>query len=477
MKNEKRKKIIKISAVLMGAALGILGRVALTESAEAWGPERTTYTNESPAPQAVFNSITNNAAVGDERDFVRIVEVHEDGTKDTYANEIEVSAGKTYEVYIYYHNDASSTFNTRDYEYRGVAREAKISAAFPETLKAGERKDVNAIISSSTTLVPKVWDEAYMTATEDLTFAYVRGSAKIFNDWGANGSVLSDNLFSADGTYIGLDELNGLILGCDEYSGQVVFRIQAFGKEAEPEPTPTAGFEMDKKVRKGNGEWMDEIEVKPGDEIEFRVHFKNTGTVSQKEVKIVDTLEGAAGTSYIAGTTRIVRDGHETTVASGDDKLFGGGIDLGEIGAGGEIEVLYKVKIDTLEGAFKCGKTVLYNLAGVSGRRGDDAEAGTATMYDKVKITVVKEGGGCLPAELPETGPAQIILAGVVIAGILVGAGYWLSSRRQLRKLEEEARGEKKGLKKKRVKKGKAQEVKPENEAEGKAETGRALEK
>lgn len=39
-----------------------------------WGPKRPTYTNEHPADHPVFNSITNNAAVGDERDFVRIEE-------------------------------------------------------------------------------------------------------------------------------------------------------------------------------------------------------------------------------------------------------------------------------------------------------------------------------------------------------------------------------------------------------------------
>ena len=241
MKNNEKKKKIYVSAVAAGLIMSLAGGVLQAKTAAAWGPVRDTYTNESPAPQAVFNSITNNAAVGDERDFVRVVEVHEDGTKDTYANEVEVKAGGIYEVYIYYHNDASSTYNTKAYDYRGVARESKISAAFPETIAAGETGEVNAIISSTTTLVEKVWDEAYLKATEDVTLAYIKGSAKIYNDWGANGSVLSENLFSADGTYIGLNELNGLILGCDEYSGQVVFRVQAFATETPETPeTPTA---------------------------------------------------------------------------------------------------------------------------------------------------------------------------------------------------------------------------------------------
>ena len=41
-----------------------------------------------------------------------------------------------------------------------------------------------------------------------------------------NGSVLSESLFSEEGTFLGLNELNGVILGCDEYSGSIVYTIQ-----------------------------------------------------------------------------------------------------------------------------------------------------------------------------------------------------------------------------------------------------------
>ena len=66
-----------------------------------WGPDRTTFTWEDPAPYATFNSITNNPQLGDERNFVRIREV-KDGEK--FGDEITVEPGKTYEVYIYYHS-------------------------------------------------------------------------------------------------------------------------------------------------------------------------------------------------------------------------------------------------------------------------------------------------------------------------------------------------------------------------------------
>ena len=70
--------------------------------AQAWGPERTTYTNEVPASRAVFNSITNNAAVGDEREFVRIREKNSGKkfTADTEDKGFLVEPGKTYDYLI-----------------------------------------------------------------------------------------------------------------------------------------------------------------------------------------------------------------------------------------------------------------------------------------------------------------------------------------------------------------------------------------
>ena len=60
-----------------------------------------------------------------------------------------------------------------------------------------------------------------------MTLHYVTGSAKIYNDWKTNGSVLSIKLFSSDGTFLGLDALNGVILGDQKmYSGYVVYTIQ-----------------------------------------------------------------------------------------------------------------------------------------------------------------------------------------------------------------------------------------------------------
>lgn len=450
MKDKNRKKKIFVSALVF-AVVGALGAFGLSGDAQAWGPEdRATYTNESPAPKAVFNSITNNAAVGDERDFVRIVEVDPGGTKHEYVNEVEVRGGYDYEVYIYYHNDASETYNDKKYDFVGVARDVKLATSFPVSLAKGEKGTVSATISANNTIVPKVWDEAFMTATEKVTLAYVSASAKIYNDWNKDGTVLSTDLFNGEGTYLGLKDLNGVILGCDKYSGYILYRIRATKveepePEPEPEPTPTdetGSFTVDKKVSKDGENWVDDVAVTPGDVIEFKIVFKNTGTVAQKDVTVGDTLKGAVGAEYIAGSTRIMKgDGTEKIVPDATGAgLFDGGLVVGEVDSGKEVEIHYKVRILETE-KFSCGKTVLHNLAGVSARRADKESGGVASKYDKVQIEVMREGDGCLPTEIPETGPAQIILASVVSLGLLVGMGYWLYSKHQLWKLQQQAKG------------------------------------
>ena len=79
------KKITPIAAVAFVIA-AILGG-----SVSAWGPERTTFTMKSPASYPTFNSITDNNEVGDERNFVRIIE---NGAAGSYTDSVKVVPGK-----------------------------------------------------------------------------------------------------------------------------------------------------------------------------------------------------------------------------------------------------------------------------------------------------------------------------------------------------------------------------------------------
>lgn len=202
----------------------------------AWGPERPTYTMNSPADHPTFNSITDNSTLGDERDFVRIVEK---GSGKAFTSDLEIEANKEYIVEIYYHNNASATYNDAAHNYVGVAEDTRVVSYFPEKLAAGETGQIDGVITATNADPKTVWDEARITAKENLKIGYVEGTARIYNDWGVNGAELDKKLFTAEGVFIGLNELNGLILGCEEFSGQVVYTIQTQATEEGSNPGST----------------------------------------------------------------------------------------------------------------------------------------------------------------------------------------------------------------------------------------------
>lgn len=234
----KKQRIIgAISALAL-----LVAPLASSLPVSAWGPERPTYKMQSPSDHPTFNSITDNNVLGDERDFVRIVDIETGGD---YSSDIELEAGKDYGVYIGYHNNASETLNDKAHDRKGVAWNVRLASNFPQELAAGERGEIVARITADNTDPAAVWDEAYVTAKEAMTLHYVNGSAKIYNSWAANGSVLSTNLFSDTGTFLGMDNLNGMIYGCSAYSGHVLYTIRTVAVDApvpedpvEPDPGP-----------------------------------------------------------------------------------------------------------------------------------------------------------------------------------------------------------------------------------------------
>ncbi|MBO7664547.1 hypothetical protein J6S46_01670 [Candidatus Saccharibacteria bacterium] len=209
-------------------------------AAMAWGPTRDTYTMESPAPHATFNSITNNPFLGDERDFVRVAEADKEGT---YSNEVKVENGKTYLVYIGYHNDAATSTNETGV---GISKNTRVMTGFPKEITAGDKKAISAKISSDTATPAKVWDEAYITADEDLKIEYVANSAVLHNEWALNGTVLPDSLFTETGALIGVEQANGTVFGCAEYSGHILYRIKVYKDDipTPPELPPTGPAEI-----------------------------------------------------------------------------------------------------------------------------------------------------------------------------------------------------------------------------------------
>ena len=208
--------------------------IAFSSVAFAWGPaDRETFTMDEPADFVTFNSITDNPSIGDERNFVRIREAG----VGTFRGEVELISGREYEVYIFFHNNVSASLNPTGV---GIAQNVRVRSMLPDTVQRGERQRVGGEISASNATPESVWDHVYITnpSDVDLVLRFVLGSAIIHSSGEVDGRVLSRNLFSGIGTFVGFNELDGLLPGCAEFSGHIIYRFvveDLAGNGGEPE--------------------------------------------------------------------------------------------------------------------------------------------------------------------------------------------------------------------------------------------------
>lgn len=441
--NNKKPKTILSSIIVFGLSL-----VAVS-SVSAWGPERTTFTMENPATYPTFNSITNNPTIGDERNFVRVGEVNAKVTD--LRDEVEVVPGRQYLVYVYFHNNASSTFNDSAHNNSGVAWKTRMATSFPTILTPSEKGTITATITAENSNPPSVWDEAYMTTkTDRVLMHYVAGSAKIYNDWKANGSVMPSSLFTEEGTWIGLNSLNGVIPGCEEYHGVVSYVLQA----------EEQGGSIDKSVSKDGVKFGESINLAPNEEATYQLVIRNTGDVALTNATIKDTLP--TGLTLVPGSVKL-RANESTTWDQLSDGIFGNGYNLGTVGTGNTIYIQYKV---TAGANFDCNGTELTNKASLTY---DTDKASGETKEDSTTITVKKTDcdepvppmdncdtnpglpecqncatnpnlEGC--QELPNTGPLEIVMAIIIIAGIGGGGYYLYRTKRTLKTAENVVKGE-----------------------------------
>lgn len=423
MKNAIKK--ISLSSLALGAT--ILGGLTITTPNDAsaivdtpWGPDRTTFTWEDPAPYATFNSITNNPDLGDERDFVRIREV-KDG--EHFGESVTLEAGKTYEVYIYYHNNADA--HDVGKTAIGIADGAAVKSSFPATVKAGERATVTGTIFASDTDPLEVWDGAYMYPSRDLYLRYVPGTAIIHNGGDLNGQSIGPDYLFGDGALLGYNKFSGLLPGCNEYAGYITYQIFADAPD----------FEVTKSVVEGVST------IKVGETVTFKVRYENTGTMNQTNVVVKDVLP--ANLEYIAGSAKLYNNNNPDGVAVNDDIISENGMNIGDYAGGsGWAEITYQAKA---KDATDCNEELI-NTVTVSTNDGNKT--------DSVKLIATKDG--CEPPvkdcttnpempecqEMPETGPVEIVMAIVVVLGICGGGYYLYRTRKTLKTTEAVAKGQ-----------------------------------
>lgn len=361
-------------AILTGV---LAAAIIVPASLLAWGPDRPTYTWADPSDHVTFNSITDNPNYGDERNFVRIKEAT--ASDSTYSDNTTIEPGKEYTVYVYYHNNADSSLNASGV---GIAQNAKLRMEMPSVLKAGVSADMNGYISASNATPGTVWDNSKMTSNKDIALRLVSGSATIHSLGAVNGSVLPDSLLTS-GTSLGYDSLNGVLPGCNQYAGYVLFNIKA----------DYADFTVQKTVSKsGAKSYSESVDVNSGDKVDFKIAYTNTGSMQQNNVVIKDNLP--AGMTYVPGSTYLSNSTTNSQwVQTGSDEITKGGINIGDYAPnGGNAFVKFTAIVD---GA--CGTNTLTNSASANtdnGAKTDTANVVVTKSCESNQISVCELATG-----------------------------------------------------------------------------------
>ena len=348
---KKLINFIKNHSVISGS---ILAAVVAPVAVMAWGPARPSFTIEKPADYITFNSITNNPVIGgDEKDFVGIREV---GSNAKWTNNMKVQNGKEYYVRMYVHNNAASNLNL-------VAENVVAKLNVPTT--TAKNVTVQGQISASNAKPNTVWDEATFSSDNDFNLAYVAGSA-LFENNGMGTTKLPDSIVNNTGAKLGYDKLDGKIPGCFQYAGYVTVKVKA----QVSQPQEKTNIDLAKTVRnKTNGEksWVETVNAKSGDTVQFQIHAKNTGSAGIQNLVIRDILP--KGLNYVAGSTKLYNTSNPKGLKVSDNVIQNSGINIGSYQPNGDTYVRFDATVSAENNLPVCGENTLTNIAQASDQK------------------------------------------------------------------------------------------------------------
>lgn len=144
----------------------------------------------------------------------------------------------------------------------------------------------------------------------------------------------------------------------------------------------TVGFDINNSAsREGENDYKLKIDAVPGEILDFKIHFKNTGTTVLKEVAVYDLL--GEELEFAPGTTIIYNDTNPGGVLE-SDALFKNGFNIGDYKGGIDAIITYKVKLLDDENLFPKGETVVVE-------NNEAAAIKSAAIHDKTQISVHRD--------------------------------------------------------------------------------------
>jgi uncharacterized repeat protein (TIGR01451 family) len=398
--------------------IAVLATVAIvfgaTGIASAWFPDRPTYTIQQPADHVTFNSITNNPDEGDERAFFEVKDATNTQPNGFLHTATNLTSGQELLLRVYVHNNAADNLNGTNFDGPGVAKNTKVRIYLPTANAQALR--ANAYISADNATPREVSDSIDLSGTGPFSLEYVPGSAVQYTNAVPSGIKLSDSIVTT-GAPIGYNQADGIVPGCFQYSSIVTVKVKV----------KAPAYSVAKTVRlegQTAADWKETVQAKAGQNVEWRVEFKNNGNTALSHVKLVDNIP--AGLTVVPGSIKLYNGNNPNGVAVTDAAIQASGrqinVDIGNYNPASNAIVVYKTKV-AADKDIACGGAKYTNVAYVT-------PEGLGTVNDTAEATVAKvcqPTTPTTPKQLPNTGAGDVIgiFSAVTVAGALAHRYVW----------------------------------------------------
>ena len=232
---------------------------------------------------------------------------------------------------------------------------------------------------------------------------------------------MPSHLFTESGVLLGLNELNGVIPGCEEYHGIVSYVLQA----------EELSGSVEKTVSTNGTDFAKSVEVNPGDIVTYKLTIKNTGDVKLSNATIKDSLP--TGLNLVSDSVEWWAN-ESTTKEKISNDIITNGYNFGNIGTGNTIYITYNAQV---EKSIDCDHIEAVNTATLT----YDSETTSGDNFTDSATVKIQKAECNLPKSIPETGPVEIILAIIIVLGIAGGGFYFYRSRKTLKSVKNQVSG------------------------------------
>lgn len=308
-------------------------------AAGGWGPPRNTWLHTLRPDHPVLNSRDDHPQLGDSTNFFRIAEVSEAGDLLTIPTpHVVVEPGRIYRGMIWVSNDADPTRTD------AIATNVRVRVKGEGRFTGSAR--LTAEIRADNTEHTLIWDSSVIALPSpdpSVALRIAPNSATLWSsrDMQRHTPLDAHALFKAEGVRIGIDgKTDGLLPPEQDSLAFVTFDFVLdkpdFTLALEARPY-MPGEDVQEPYR-------ERMELEPGDVIELRVRYKNTGSVQQDNVRL-ELLRLPKAFHYYGNTIEICnsKTGGAWKTFTPDSDRFGY-YSLGSYAPGGECLVRFRIK-------------------------------------------------------------------------------------------------------------------------------------